>query len=110
TRAELADRLTEASVLILFSRAEAQPLVVGEAFAAGLPVVLSTEAARNVDLSLPFVHIARNEEEIVPAVNRALAQDPAYRSEIREHAEAHWSLDPLVDRLVDQLDAWGAGS
>lgn len=106
SREVIARTLTEYSALVLFSRAEAQPLVVGEAFAAGLSVVLSEESARNVDTSLPFVHLVRTAEEIPAALARAVAENTALRPAIRAHAQVAWDWDPLVDRALATLAEW----
>ncbi len=104
----LRQRLTTYSALVLFSRSEAQPLVVGEAFAAGLSVVLSPGAARNVDPSLPFVTIVRTEDEIAPALETAIAQNSELRPQIVAHAHESWDWRPKVAAVEERLTAWRA--
>lgn len=106
SRAELRARLTNYAVLILFSVAEAQPLVVGEAFASGLSVVLSRESARNVDVTLPFVTIVGTADELPRAVAEAEARNQAQRAAIRAHAEAAWDWGPKVAAVEAQLEGW----
>lgn len=104
----LRERLTLYSTLVLFSRSEAQPLVVGEAFAAGLSVVLSPEAARNVDASLPFVTLVRQESEIAAAIAAAIARNPEMRPGIVNHAREAWDWGPKVAAVEERLLAWRA--
>lgn len=104
----LGERLTDYSALVLYSRAEAQPLVVGEAFAAGLSVVLSPEAARNVDASRPFVTIVRTPEEIAPALARAIEENGRLRPEIVAHAREEWDWNAKIDAVERRLSAWRA--
>lgn len=106
TRETLHQRLTESSALVLFSRAEAQPLVVGEAFAAGLSVVLSEAAARNVDRSLPWVRIVHEADELPDAVASAISENGRYRAEIRAHAETAWDWGPRVSASLATLAEW----
>ncbi|RYG71397.1 hypothetical protein EON77_12945 [bacterium] len=108
SRETLRERLTEYSALVLYSRAEAQPLVVGEAFAAGLSVVLSPEAARNVDASCPFVSVVHSPEEIAPALARAIEENGRLRPEILAYAHAEWDWNAKIDAVERRLTAWRA--
>ena len=110
TREEIYARLTDYSVLVLFSRAEAQPLVAMEAMAAGLDVVLSPESARNVDVSLPWVHIAGRAEELPYRVAAALAGNPDRRAEIRAYAERELGWEIRGASIEAQLSEWMASS
>jgi glycosyltransferase involved in cell wall biosynthesis len=74
SREEIYSRLCEYSCLILLSESEGQPLVVVEALAAGIPVVVSPAASANLDLNLPFIHLVVSENEIVDKVRLAIAQ------------------------------------
>ncbi len=106
TREEIRERLTGYAALVLFSAAEAQPLVVAEAFAAGLSVVLSPQAAENVDRSLPFVTVIERASELAGAVARAGATNPLHRAAIRAHALAHWDWASRVEAVETTLEAW----
>jgi glycosyltransferase involved in cell wall biosynthesis len=109
SRDEMHERLTEWSCLALWSTSEAHPLVVLEAMAAGLSVVLSPEAAANLDRSLPWIHVADTEEEVASAVRKAIEANPALRAQIRAHAEERWSWEKAVDRLESILEKWDGG-
>ncbi|MCW5938786.1 MAG: glycosyltransferase family 4 protein [Fimbriimonadaceae bacterium] len=109
SRGEMHDRLTEWSCLVLWSASEAHPLVVLEAMAAGLSVVVSPEASANLDRSLPWIHIAKTEEDVATAVREAVHANPAYRSQIRACAKERWSWEKAVDRLESILDKWAGG-
>lgn len=108
SRDELYERLSRYSALVLFSRSEAQPLVVGEAFAAGLSVVLSPGAAQNVDVAQPFVTIVRDEREIAPALKRAIALNAELRPRIVAHAREAWDWGSKVAAVEERLIAWRA--
>jgi hypothetical protein len=53
----LYNNLTDYANLILLSDGEADPLVVKEALMVGLGIVVSTHAAANLDVSLPFITV-----------------------------------------------------
>lgn len=101
--------LTDYSVFVLYSRSEAaQPLVVGEALAAGLSVVLSPESARHLDRSLPFVTIVHREEEIAGAISAAAARNAELRPQIVDYARGTWDWAPKVAAVEERLLTWRA--
>jgi glycosyltransferase involved in cell wall biosynthesis len=108
-RREMFDRLTDWSCLVLWSASEAHPLVVLEALAAGLSVVVSPEAAANLDPGLPWILVARTEDEVAAAVCAAVGSNAGMRAQIRAHAEESWTWERAVDRLETILDRWGGG-
>ena len=99
-------RLCEYSCLILLSTSEGQPLVVVEALAAGLPVVISPACTGNLDLSQPFIHVVESDEQLIPAVNKAIAQRDEMTAQIRSYAEQNFDYDSLVQRYLAQLKEW----
>lgn len=105
-RATLHTRLCEYSCLILLSKSEGQPLVVVEALAAGLPVVISPACTGNLDLSQPFIHVVEKDEDLIPAVQKAISQREELSTQIRAYAEQNFDYDSLVQRYVAQLEAW----
>ena len=100
------ERLCEYSCLILLSTSEGQPLVVVEALAAGLPVVISPACTGNLDLSQPFIHVVENDDQLIPAVQKAIAQRDGLTDQIRAYAEQNFDYDSLVQRYLAQLQAW----
>jgi len=104
-RSTLRDRLTDYSCLILVSRSEGQPLVVAEALAAGLSVVVSPAGAINLP-ALPFVHRVQKEDEIASATRQAIEGNPSHRTAARAYAKDFMDWDALVNQYVKQLRAW----
>lgn len=107
-RETVKERLTEYSTLVLWSASEVQALVVVEAMAAGLCVVISPESANNLDLSQPFIRVADTPEGVAQGIHDMIAANAALRSAIRAHAEAEWDWDRMTDRALAQLRAWDA--
>jgi len=110
TRREVETRLTEYASLVLLSDGEAHALVVLEAMAAGLSLIVSREASHNLDPSLPWVHIVDRDrpDEIAAAIESATRDNAHYRAEIRRYCEAtfDWSvLGPGYVTLAQQVIA-----
>ena len=82
------------------------PVVVVEALAAGLPVVISPACTGNLDLSQPFIHVVESDDQLIPAVQRAIAQRDELTDQIRAYAEQNFDYDSLVQRYLAQLQAW----
>ncbi len=109
TREQLRERLTEYSALVLVSTAEGQPLVVPEALAAGLSVVVTRPAAENLDLSKPFVHLVEQEGDLQPTIERAIQGQDTLRQDARKYAEGTFDWEILMDRYERQLQLWRSG-
>lgn len=107
-RPVLRERLTEYACLVLYSHAEAHPLVVCEALAAGVPVVVSPASAAHLDPSLPFVHVATSEAELVEGVRRAQSATREVREAARAFAEERFDWDKIVRAYVTQLEEWSS--
>lgn len=96
--------LTEYGNLVLLSEGEADPLVVKEAFIAGLGVVISQWAIANLDLSLPFITVIPNDKMcdkmyIDEAIEKNRIISVQMRSEIKEYGKQfHW--DHLIKEYV----------
>lgn len=105
-RETLMKQLCEYSCLILASESEGQPLVVVEALAAGIPVVVSPAASANLDLNQPFIHRIEKDEEISDAVQKAISQRNESSQHIRGYAEKNFDFSSLVDRYLAQLQDW----
>lgn len=92
--------LTNYSCLVLLSNGEAAPLVVLEALAAGLSVVVSEAASENLDRTLPFVSVLDdntlkiNPSSVSFAINQQIDSNNNFRKDIRNYAKNHfdWSV------------------
>lgn len=105
-REELMKKLCEYSCLVLMSDSEGQPLVVIEALAAGIPVVVSPAAAANLDLSLPFIHVVQNFEDLSSAVRLAMNQRNDSAQTIRAYAQSNFDFQSLVQQYIRQCSNW----
>ena len=110
-REKLHDHLCDYSCLILLSEAEGQPLVVIEALAAGIPVVVSPDAAWNLDTSKPFIFVAVDDNQVVEMVRRAISVRDQYSAEIRAYAQEVFDYDVVIDNYLRQVQSWrGSGT
>jgi glycosyltransferase involved in cell wall biosynthesis len=94
--------------LILISDGEAHPLVVGEAFAAGLGVVISEYACENLDTSLPFVTVIPESKINDKFYLENRIQNNAFISremkpEIRKYAEQKFNWDKIVLNYLEVI-------
>lgn len=95
TKTQVYDRLGEYGNLVLLSDGEAHPLVVMEALACGLGVVVSEAASANLDRSLPFI-------EVVP---QDRVTDREYvRSAIVRNRELATSMRPAIRDYARSMD------
>lgn len=106
SRDNIHNRLCEYSCLILTSRSERQPLVAIEALAAGIPVVLSPNAAWNLDHSKPYIFVVGSDDQLANAVTNAIAIRDQYSAEIRKYAEEIFNYEVLVDDYLAQVEKW----
>ncbi len=100
------NKLCDYSCLVLLSESEGQPLVVIEALAAGIPVVVSRDAAWNLDLDKPYTTVTKCDEDVIEAVRIAIANRDRYTKEIRQYALNTFDYERLVDNYLDQLNQW----
>ena len=109
----LFENLTEYGNLVLLSDGEAHPLVVAEAFSAGLGVVLSEWATANLDLNRKFISVVP-EDMIYNAkyIEHKITQNREYsinnRQEILDYAkEFEWTRIlsqyylPNIEKVID---------
>jgi len=108
-RETLRERLGVWSCLVLVSHAEGQALVVAEGLAAGLCVVVSPEAAQNLDTTQPFVFVAHGPEDWAAQTRAAIQANEDLRKQARAYAQAHFDMDAIVKSYVWQLSQWRAG-
>lgn len=98
-RADVHARMTQYSALVLASWGEAHALVVLEAMAAGLSLVLTPQAAANLEPGHPWVHVVDDvSDEFAERVAIACRENASHRAQIREHARRHWGWDTLARR------------
>jgi glycosyltransferase involved in cell wall biosynthesis len=103
TRDQVNDMLTEYSCLILLSDGEAHPLVILEALAAGVSVVISEEASHNLDTRLPFITVVNRDstEEIVQAIQKSIMENPKYRQQITQYCRSNFDWSILIKQYID---------
>ena len=106
SKPELYNNLTNYSTLVLFSDGEAAPLVVPEALAAGLSVVVSECASANLDRELPFVTVVPDDviqEDLPDIINKSCENNSKYRKEIRQLAEDYYNWDVIMQEYVEKI-------
>jgi glycosyltransferase involved in cell wall biosynthesis len=109
-RERLLELLTEFGNFILLSDGEnGTPLVVKEAMAAGLGVVLSESAANELP-ALPWVTVIPeadlgNTRKLHEAIEANRAASAGLRNTIREWVRTEWDWSKLVDQYVSNLKA-----
>jgi glycosyltransferase involved in cell wall biosynthesis len=90
----LLEHLTDYNCLVLFSVGEASPLVVPEALAAGLSLVISESASANLDAK-EFITVLPDKvaepKTIRDAINSQIQSNSGFRQQIREYALARFS-------------------
>lgn len=105
TKPEVYQKLSEYSCLVLLSDGEAAPLVVPEALAAGLSVVVSRSAAANLDDKLPFVTILPDElsdsAAIAESVTKQIEKNESLRQEILSYAQKYFDNNSVVADFIE---------
>jgi len=112
TKEHLYENLTEYGNLILLSDGEAHSLVIMEAFAAGLGVVISEFAKANLDLDKKFITVIPEKKiKDIDYVEAQIIQNREYsihhREEIRQYAKSfEWKTViqnyyiPSIEKLI----------
>lgn len=113
TREELYTNLTQYSCLVLYSEAEAHPLVIGEALAAGCSILCSSVAAANLPRDKPWIRILSSLENLDRHVKEMCELGVQHRQEITLWAQLNldwrlrartylqkWSTDHLRIALI----------
>jgi glycosyltransferase involved in cell wall biosynthesis len=105
---ELHECLHAANALVMPSHGEGLPIIVQEAMASGLPVVISSDEpyARSMHEAGACLIAARTAGAMNPQTRRALAEAASGLSQrSRAYAERNWSMEAIVERYVAILDA-----
>ena len=102
TQGDVEQRLCEYSALLLPSLVEsAEPLVVLEAQAAGIPVVISPDIRPNFDVLRPGMSVAALDDGFAAAVTAAIGERDALGATIRANAERELSWVAVADRFEE---------
>jgi len=103
TRKQIEHNLTDYACHVLLSDGETMaPIVVLEALAAGLSLVVSPEASHNLDVSLPWIHVVDIDKDDVPGIIRkAVTENSLYRQQIRQHCLETFDYDVLMPHYLD---------
>jgi glycosyltransferase involved in cell wall biosynthesis len=105
TREQVRKNLTKYSGLILLSDGEAHALVVGEALAAGLSLIITKEAAANINTQSPFVKIVKNEQEAVLIAKKVCKENNLYREDIRNYAKNNFDWINIASRYIKIIES-----
>ncbi|MBN2374682.1 glycosyltransferase family 4 protein [bacterium] len=103
SRDEVYKNLTEYSCLVLASEGEAHPLVVMEAMAAGLSVVVTPEASANLDKDMPWIYISGMGDNFIENIRHACEHNHIYRGRIRMYARENFDWKVIMQRYVDTV-------
>ncbi len=112
---EVYQRLTEYSCLVLISQGEVAPLVVLEAMAAGLGIVVSESASANLHPQ-DFIKVLpddilinatpKNQQIVCESIEQLIKNNHSLRSEIAAYAHEHFDFSQIIksyDRTVDEF-------
>lgn len=116
TKDYLYSNLTDYGNLVLLSDGEAHPLVCMEAMAAGLGLVVSEWASRNLDLSKPWISVIKEDrigdiDYIREVINDNRQLSIGMRDEIRKYCIKSHSWDkviyeyyiPSIEKILSKL-------
>ncbi|MHB8576286.1 MAG: glycosyltransferase family protein [Dehalococcoidia bacterium] len=111
SREEVYARLSEYSCLVLLSRSEGDPLVVKEALAAGLSVVVNGSSAANLS-DEPFITVLPDAERdpavVAAAINEAIAHNHGLRADARAYAQGRYAYAAILPgylRIAEEFAA-----
>lgn len=101
---EVAFQMQQASAMVLFSRYENSPCVIGEALCCGLPVISSDVGGIKEVISSDngILISSGNEDELAAAMDRLMNNYKEYKREaIAEKAKAMFSYDVIGEQFHD---------
>lgn len=103
----LYEHLTDYSCLVLLSDGEAAPLVVPEAFSAGLSIVISECASANLDPK-EFITILPDEitdpEQVQTSISAQISTNANLREEIREYAYGRFDWHLIAKEYINYIE------
>lgn len=99
-RDQVKHNLSNYKAMILLSDGEAHALVVGEALAAGLSLIISEEAAANLDRSLPFIKILEKDNDVIDVSRKIILQNKENRLSIRKYAEDNFDWNNIAKKYI----------
>lgn len=108
TRNEVYENLTQYPCLVLISKAEAHPLVIGEALAAGCAVLCNEISAANLPRDVPWIRVVpdsilESPDILTKTVLEMCKIGCQYRSEIRQWAVRHLDWRMRACSYLDHL-------
>jgi hypothetical protein len=106
TRDQVHNDLTDYANMILFSDGEAAPQVIMEALVAGLGLVISEEAAANLDTTLPFIDVVKSDclpAELAEILIKNREISLSCRKEIREYGIERFGLTNCTKAYVNKI-------
>jgi glycosyltransferase involved in cell wall biosynthesis len=106
-RETLYESLTNYSCLVLYSNSEAAaPLVVLEALAAGLSIVVTKSCSANLEKK-PFIHIIPDngdESFVIATIQKAILENEKYRKEIKQYAFERFDYSVVVKEYIQVIE------
>ena len=104
SRDQVRSELTEYACLVLLSDGEGHAGVVSEALAAGLSLVLSSEASHNLDLSREWIYVVdRDKDDLGSVIETAVQANSKYRAEIREYCFQNFDWQVIMPHYITLL-------
>jgi len=108
TRSQMYERLTHYPCLVLISKAEGHPLVIGEALAAGCAIVCNEVSAANLPRDVPWIRIVPESildspDTLTQAIQDMCRVGVQYRNDIRTWAVRHLDWRMRACSYLDHL-------
>ena len=108
TRSQMYEELTNFPCLVLISKAEGHPLVIGEALAAGCAILCNEVSAANLPRDVPWIRVVPESILDTPAKLSTAVQEMCkigctYRNDIRSWALRHLDWKMRACSYLDHL-------
>lgn len=106
SREEVVKNMSDYSSIILLSSFEGDVVIVKEALAAGCSLVISDNAALNVDKSLPYVKIVSNDidkKKFISLVEKTNEENKLHRKNILNYFTNNFEIKKTVDEYIESL-------